>query len=115
MADIIYFGTNGEPGHCPMGIDKTLSNDEYNMWCECDNLGWINNIQKNPGWHLVKHHGEVYTNYGVPFSVDDERNCSHTELFWKGTHTEDEMINLIKSNQFLSRQFNLKEDKKKEQ
>jgi hypothetical protein len=47
--------------------------------------------------------------------VDDKRNCSHTELFWKGTHTEDEMINLIKSNQFLSRQFNLKEDKKKEQ
>ena len=114
MADIIYFGTNGESGHYPMGIDKTLSNDEYNMWYECDNLGWINNIQKNSGRHLVKHHGEVYTNYGVPFFVDDERNCSHTELFWKGTHTEDEMINLIKSNQFLSRQFNLKEDKKKE-
>ena len=114
MADIIYYGTNGEPGHYPMGIDKTLSNDEYNMWCECDNLGWINNIQKNPGWHIVKHHGEFYTNYGVPFSVDDERNCSHTELFWKGTHTEDEMISLIKRNQFLSRQFNLKEDKKKE-
>ena len=113
MADIIYYGTNGEPGHYPMGIDKTLSNDEYNIWCECDNLGWINNIQKNPGWHIVKHHGEFYTNYGVPFSVDDERNCSHTELFWKGTHTEDEMISLIKSNQFLSRQFK-KEDKKKE-
>lgn len=29
MADIIYFGTNGESGHYPMGIDKTLSNDEY--------------------------------------------------------------------------------------
>ena len=32
MADIIYFGTNGESGHYPMGIDKTLSNDEYNFW-----------------------------------------------------------------------------------
>lgn len=114
MADIIYFGTNGCSGHCPIGIDKTLSNDEYNMWCECDNDVWISNIQKNPGRHIIKHHGEIYTNYGVLFSVDDERNGSHTELFWKGIHTEDEMISLIKSNQFLSRQFNLKEDKKKE-
>lgn len=114
MAEIIYFGTNGCAGHYPIGIDKTLSNDEYNMWRECDNGVWIENIQKSPGRHLIKHHGEIYTNYGVPFSVDDKRNYSHTELFWKGTHTEDEMINLIKSNPFLSRQFNLKEDKKKE-
>ncbi len=34
MADIIYFGTNGESGHYPMGIDKTLSNDEYKMMKE---------------------------------------------------------------------------------
>ena len=48
------------------------------MWC--DNETWTNNIRKNPG----RHHGEVYTNYGVPFSVDDDRGGSHTELFWKG-------------------------------
>ena len=76
----------------------------------CDNETWINNIRKNPGRHLIKHHGEVYTNYGVSFSVDEDRVGDHTELFWKGIHTEEEIINLIKSNPFLSRQFNLKED-----
>lgn len=70
MAEIIYFGTNGCSGHFPIGIDKTLTAAEYKMWCECDNETWINNIRKNPGRHLIKHHGEVYTNYGVPFSVD---------------------------------------------
>ena len=86
MAEIIYFGTDGCSGHYPIGIDKTLTHAEYKMWNECDNETWINNIRKNPGRHLIKHHGEVYTNYGVPFSVDDDRVGSHTELFWKGIH-----------------------------
>lgn len=110
MAEIIYFGTDGCPGHYPIGIDKALTNAEYKMWNECDNGYWIDNIKKNPGRHVIKHHGEVYTNYGIPFSVDDDRGGSHTELFWKGIHTEEEIISLIKSNPFLSRQFNLKED-----
>ena len=110
MAEIIYFGTNGCPGHYPIGIDKTLSNEEYKMWKECDNGVWVENIQKNPGRHLILHHGEVYTNYGIPFSVDDERNYSHTELFWKGIHTEEEIVNLIKNNQFLAKQFKKLED-----
>lgn len=55
MAKIIYFGTNGESGHYPIGIDETLTEDEYNMWCECDNEAWIDNIQNNPGRHLIKH------------------------------------------------------------
>lgn len=72
------------------------------------NDAWINNIQKNPGRHLIKHYGEVYTNYGVPFSVDEDGFDDHTELFWKGIHTEEEIINLIKNDSFLSKQFNLK-------
>lgn len=108
MAEIIYFGTNGRSGHYPIGIDKTLTNEEYVKWCKCDNDVWVDNIRKNPGRHLIKHHGEVYTNYGVPFSVDDGRVGSHTELFWKGIHTEDEIINFIKNDSFLSKQFNLK-------
>lgn len=107
MAEIIYFGTNGCSGHYPIGIDKTLTGAEYEIWCECDNETWINNIRKNPGRHVIKHHGEVYTNYGVPFSVDEDRVGDHTELFWKGIHTEEEIINLIKNDSFLSKQFNL--------
>ena len=36
MAEIIYFGTNGKSGHYPIGIDKTLTNEEYEKWSECD-------------------------------------------------------------------------------
>lgn len=109
MAEIIYFGTNGKSGHYPIGIDKTLTNEEYQKWCECDNDVWIDNIRKNPGRHVIKHHGDVYTNYGFPFSVDDDRGGSHTELFWKGIHTKEEIVGLIKNNQFLARQFKLDE------
>lgn len=109
MAEIIYFGTNGCSGHYPIGIDMTLTGEEYNKWCECDNEVWIENIQKNPGRHVIKHHGEVYTNYGVPFSVDKDRVGDHTELFWKGIHTKEEIVGLIKNNQFLARQFKMDE------
>lgn len=64
-------------------------------------------IQKNPGRHLIQHHGETYTNYGVPFSVDEDRVGDHTELFWEGIHSEKEIIELIKSNPFLKRQFKM--------
>lgn len=110
MAEIIYFGTNGCSGHYPIGIDMTLTGEEYNKWCECDNEVWIENIRKNPGRHVIKHHGEVYTNYGVPFSVDEDRvGGDHTELFWKGIHTKEEIVGLIKNNQFLARQFKMDE------
>lgn len=111
MAKIIYFGTNGCSGHYPIGIDNELTEIEYKMWCECDNEYWINNIKNSPGRHLIKYHEEIYTNYGVPFSVDDNRDGSHTELFWKGIHTEEKIVNLIKNNSFLSKQFKLNKSK----
>lgn len=109
MAKIIYFGTegNGKSGHYPMGIDKNLTHEECKIWTECDNETWVNNIYRYPGYHLIKHHGIVYTNYAVPFSVDDERGGSHTEVFWEGIHSEKEMIGLIKSFPFLKRQFKM--------
>ena len=107
MAKIIYFGTNGCSGHYPIGIDMTLTGEEYNKWCECDNEYWIENIHKNPGRHLVQHHGETYTNYGVPFSVDEDRVGDHTELFWEGIHSEEEIVNLIKNDRFLAKQFKM--------
>lgn len=107
MAKIIYFGTNRCSGHYPIGIDMALTGEEYNKWCECDNEFWIENIRKSPGRHLIQHNGETYTNYGVPFSVDEDRGGDHTELFWEGVHSEKEIIELIKSNQFLKRQFKM--------
>lgn len=85
----------------------TLTGEEYNKWYECDNEVWIENIRKSPGRHLIQHNGETYTNYGVPFSVDEDRVGNHTELFWEGVHSEKEIIELIKSNPFLKRQFKM--------
>lgn len=76
MAKIIYFGTNGCSEHYHIDIDMALTGEENNKWCECDNEVWIENIRKNPGRHLVQHHSETYTNYGVPFSVDEDRVLS---------------------------------------
>lgn len=89
----------------------TLTGEESRKWCECDNEYLIENVRKNPGIHLVQHHGETYTNYGVPFSVDDDRGGNHTELFWKGVHSEEEIVNLIKNDSFLSRKFKLNKNK----
>ena len=106
MAKIIYFGTNGCSGHYPIGIDMALTGEEYDKWKECDNELW-KFIRENPGHHLIQHHGEIYTNYGVPFSVDEDRVGDHTELFWEGIHSEKEIIELIKSSTFLKRQFKM--------
>ena len=107
QAEIVYFGTNGNPGHCPIGIDRVLSSDEYDFWCSIDNDSWIYRITEMPGYGRVwfKNQDTVYTYYAVPWSIDDKRMDSHTNLFWKGEHSEEKMLNLIKSNPFLSHQF----------
>lgn len=50
--------------------------------------------------------------FGSTFDHNEKRKSygcgDHTELFWKGIHTEEEIINLIKNDSFLSKQFNLK-------
>lgn len=110
-AKIIYFGTNRSSGHTAIGIDADLSKEEYDHWCECDNDYWIEKLYLNPQQHLryVRHYGLIYTVYSIPKSVDDHRLNSHTNLFWEGHHTEEEMESLIKGNEFLKRQFGFTE------
>ena len=108
MADIIYFGTDGRSGHYAKGIDQPLTESEYRYWENIDNDRWINLITKNPGYgHLCQNGVLAYTYYAFPWSVDDRRGGSHTDLIWKGNHTEEEIIGLIKSNPFLARQFKM--------
>ncbi len=109
MAKIIYFGTNGCSGHTAIGIDVDLTHDEYLKWCECDNEKWIYTLYQEPEKHTryITHYGLVYTVYSIPLSVDDHRLMSHTNLFWEGRHTEQEMIDFIRNNDFLKRQFQL--------
>lgn len=108
MAKIIYFGTLGCSGHYPKGIDKMLNQEEYMLWRNIDNDKWINKITNNPGYgHLTDNGKIVFTYYAFPWSVDDNRGGSHTDLFWEGEHSEEEIINLIKNNEFLRTQFGL--------
>lgn len=46
MATIIYFGTDGMPGHYPLGIDGNLSAEEYKKWNEFDIGDWIDHIRE---------------------------------------------------------------------
>lgn len=109
MAKIVYFGTNGSSGHTAIGIDANLKNDEYNKWCECDNDGWINKLYSEPEkrTRYVRHYDLIYTAYSIPSSLDDHRLGSHTNLFWEGYHSEQEMEEFIKKNSFLKKQFGM--------
>lgn len=107
MADIIYFGTDGSAGHYPKGIDKELTSEEYKYWCSLDNDRWICAVANEPGYGKLTD----YTYYSQPWSVDDHRAGSHTNLLWKGEHTEEEILNLIKGNAFLARQFKMNNPK----
>lgn len=108
MADIIYFGTHGSAGHSPKGIDKELTTEEYHYWQSIDNDRWIGFITKYPGFGHLTDNGKIdCTFYAFPWSIDDHRGGSHTDLFWKGDHTEEDMLNLIKENPFLARQFKM--------
>lgn len=54
---------------------------------------------------MVKIFGELFSVYSVPWSVDDHRGGSHTNVFWEGEHTREEMEAYIKQDAFLRRQF----------
>ena len=45
--------------------------------------------------------------YGIPYSVDDRRIGFHTYLFMEGYYMKEEMLDYIKSDGFLRKQFDL--------
>lgn len=106
-ASIVYFGTSGSLGHKPIGIDAELTNEEYEYYCGIDCDEWINYIYLHPGYQQLKDENEVATFalIAYPWSVDDKRGCSHTNLIWWGEHSEEDMFALIQSNDFLTKQF----------
>lgn len=105
---IVYFGTEGAPGHYPKGISRDLDPQEVKLWRRIDNSDWIELVNSNPGYRMVKIIGELFSAYSVPWSIDDHRCGSHTNVFWEGAHSEKEMIELIKNNNFLKHQFKIK-------
>lgn len=105
---IMYFGTNGCAGHHPKGISRGLNPQEAALWRFIDNISWFESINSNPGYRMVKIFGELFSAYSVPWSVDDHRGGSHTNVFWEGEHTREEMEAYIKQDAFLRRQFRFK-------
>lgn len=101
---MFYFGTQGSPGHELLPIDSDLS--------DIPNWDWARFDGAMPYW-LAEHgtysqgrlFGTEWSIYAVPWSVDDERNLCHTDFFWEGEHTEEEMKAYIKQDVFLRRQF----------
>lgn len=109
MAMIIYFGTHGCAGHAPKGIDAELTKDERDYYWKIDCEKWINYVYQHPGYSQFEDGNGVpaFALMAYPWSVDDERGGSHTNLIWWGRHSEEEVISLIKSNPFLAHQFKL--------
>lgn len=77
---IIYFGTNGCVGHYPLGINFTLSKEEYNDFEEIDRIMTDEILDENTGTFLrYLPKGVAYVCFGVPYSPDDECPGSKTK------------------------------------
>ena len=106
---ITYFGTDGCEGHKPMGINYNLTEEEYEYFCSVDSRWFFEEMAK----HRNEEHkcrywiGKGITVYCIPYSVDDNRGNSHTDLFIEGEHSIEYMESVILRNPFLRKQFDI--------
>ena len=101
---MFYFGTQGCPGHYSMPINSDLSEVSSNEWSNLDSAmsAWI---IEHGTYSQGKIFGSKWSIYAVPWSVDDKRCGCHSDFFWEGEHTKEEMEAYIKQDAFLRRQF----------
>jgi hypothetical protein len=110
MEKITYFGTQRRPGHYPLGINYYMEQYDIDFYNSCDSERFMIFMYN----HFNKEHKAAYfllknlTVYGILYSVDDDRASCETVLFWEGKHTIEEMEKLIEDNEFLHRQFDVK-------
>lgn len=104
---MFYFGTNGCAGHYALPINSDLPNVKSDDWARSDGA-MLNWIEKKGTYSQAKLFGYAWSVYAVPWSVDDTRGGCHTDFFWEGEHTKEEMEAYIKQNAFLRRQFRFK-------
>lgn len=116
MNRIWYYGTIGSLGHQAKGINVDLNQKEVSFLHKTvDSYAWMNAMFRQPKAidtqfyyrYGIFYEGKDWSVMAWPFSVDDNRPGSHTEVFWEGFHTESDMVNLIMRDKFLSRQFNV--------
>ena len=106
---IWYFGTDGGCGHCPKCIKGNMTSEEYSMLCNADSESFEKTVCTDYGGYIpdAPMCGSRWSIYGIPYSVDDHRSGSHTYLFMEGYYSKEEMLDYIKSDGFLRKQFDL--------
>ena len=110
---IIYFVTNGCVGHYPLGINFTLSKEEYNDFGEIDKIVTDEILDENTGTFLrYLPKGVAYVCFGVPYSPDDERPGSKTIVLVEHG-TIQEVKDAILQNPFLLDKFKKVKEKYK--
>ena len=109
MKRIWYFGTDGGIDHCPKCIKGTMTSEEYSKLCNVDSSGFEKTVCWESGGYIsdVSLCGYRFSVYGIPYSVDNRKPGSHTYLFMEGYYTKKKMMDYIKSDRFLRRQFDL--------
>lgn len=110
---IIYFGTDGCAGHYPLGINFTLSEEEYKDSKEIDRIITDEVLDENTGTFLrYLSDGVPYTCFGVPYSPDDTRPGSKTIVLVE-YGTVQEVKDAILQNPFLLDKFKKVKEKYK--
>lgn len=106
---IWYFGTDGGSGHYPKCIEGSMTSVEYSRLCNADSESFEKIVCSDCGGYIPDAFvcGHRFSIYGIPYSVDDHRLGSHTYLFMEGYYTKEEMLDYIKSDEFLRKQFDL--------
>ena len=106
---IWYFGTDGGSGHYPKCIEGSMTSEEYSRLCNADSESFENLVCSDYDGYIPDAFvcGHRFSIYGIPYSVDDHRSGSHTYLFMEGCYTKEEMLDYIKSDGFLRKQFDL--------
>lgn len=109
---IIYFGTNGCVGHCPLGINFRLTKEEYENFEKIDGI-ITDEILNDTGTFLrYMSDGVAYTCFGVPYSLDDTRSGSKTIVLVE-YGTVQEVKEAILQNPFLFDKFKKVKEKYK--
>lgn len=101
---IVYFGTNGCVEHYPLGINFTLSEEEYRDFQKIDGIVTEKELAKNKGWFYFLREDHIYLCFGVPYSPDDKRPGSKTIVMVDGAERHD-VVDAILETPFLLKQF----------
>lgn len=99
---VAYFGTNGVPGHCFIGIAGVFSRQEQR---EIENLDGVLQycFPAKPQFDFFKHND--YLIFAANVSPDDERGMCLTMVAVEGEEDPREVIHIINERPFLKDKF----------